>query len=85
MESSEDRESSELERMWDPTSNTMGMWFAALNGDVAWLRKGKRLRRLLPGHARCKNCEAPFDSLGGVIMRLVGRGQYARNPRFCSY
>jgi len=40
---------------------------------------------MIPGKQRCKNCNAPFTGIGGMFMRLVGRGQFNRNPRFCDF
>jgi hypothetical protein len=80
-----DDDPSGLERLWDPNSNSLGQWYAALNGDVEVLRKGRRFRQLLPGRDRCKNCAAPFDGFAGLLMRLRGRGRYDRNPKFCHF
>jgi hypothetical protein len=57
------------------------MWRAVIAGENPIWRRGWRLRRMIPGKQRCKNCNAPFTGIGGVLMRLVGRGQYNRNPR----
>lgn len=41
--------------------------------------------RLLPHDPRCKFCNAPFQGVGGVIVRaLYGKKQSTLNPRFCS-
>ena len=74
-----------LERMWDPSSRVNIGWYYALSGEDATWRKGRRLRGLLPGGRRCKNCNAPFDGLGGRLMRWRGRGRYDRNPNFCNF
>jgi len=73
------------ERMWDPSSRVNSAWHYALTGEDAGMRKGRRFRQVLPGRHRCKNCSAPFDGLGGRLMRLLGRGQYDRNPLFCNF
>jgi adenylate cyclase len=48
----------------------------------------KQLRsifRLLPHDPRCKFCNAPFQGVGGVIVRaLFGKQRSALNPRFCN-
>ena len=48
----------------------------------------KRLRhfqRVLPRDPRCKFCNAPFQGVGGALMRLLFRKQRsALNPRYCN-
>ena len=48
----------------------------------------KRLRhifRLLPHDPRCKFCNAPFQGIGGMIVRvLYGKQRSALNPNFCN-
>jgi adenylate cyclase len=48
----------------------------------------KRLRRifhLLPRDPRCKFCNAPFQGVGGIIVRtLFGKQRSVLNPRFCN-
>ena len=65
--------------------NVEEMWRAVIAGENPIWRRGWRFRRMIPGKQRCKNCNAPFTGFGGALMRLVGRGQYNRNPRFCDF
>lgn len=48
----------------------------------------KRLRRLfrkLPRDPRCKFCNAPFQGIGGILVRAIfSKQQSAMNPRFCN-
>ena len=48
----------------------------------------KRLRRIfqrLPHDPRCKFCSAPFEGVGGKLVRvLYGKKQSSLNPRFCN-
>jgi adenylate cyclase len=60
-------------------------WQAFLTGDHPTLRRGRRFRALLPAEPRCKNCNGPFGAPGGWLMRLMGRGPWDKNPRFCTY
>ena len=48
------------------------------------MRAGRRFLRHLPSDPRCKLCAAPFGGVGGALMRLVGKGRWPRNPKFCS-
>ena len=73
------------ERMWEPNSRANTAWHYMITGEDPSLRKGRKLRKMLPGRQRCKNCSAPFDGIGGRLMRLMGRGQYPRNPLFCNF
>lgn len=74
-----------FERMWEPNSRVNSAWYYMVTGEDDVWRKGRRLRRLLPGNLRCKNCSAPFDGLAGRLMRWTGRGRYDRNPNFCNF
>jgi hypothetical protein len=61
------------------------IWRAIFYGQIPNLRRGLRLRGLIPAKTRCKNCRAPFDGPGAFLMRLMGRGRFHRNPRFCDF
>lgn len=59
-------------------------WRRFITGEnPAWAWQQKILGRL-PGRHRCKNCQAPFTGVSGFAMRLIGKGRYGRNPRFCN-
>lgn len=60
-------------------------WRAVLTGQFPVLRRGRHLLGLIPSNQHCKNCHAPLDGTGALFMRLIGRGPYHKNPRFCSY
>lgn len=64
----------------EPTAEEM--WRATLTADRDW-RRDRQLFRLIPASQRCKNCHAPSKGIGVLFMRLIGRGPYKRNPRFC--
>lgn len=72
-----------LDRLWNPEHEAL--WRAGLMGTNPKIRRGRRLRGLLPARDRCKNCNAPFTGIAALAMRVLGRGQYDRNPRFCDY
>lgn len=63
---------------------TEEFWQMLLSGQLSWEQDRRRFK-LLPAHARCKNCNAPFDGIGAWIARRLGRGQYGKNPRFCDF
>src|SRR5690242_16256376 len=43
-----------------------------------------RVFRFLPHDPRCKICYSPFDGMGGLLMRSIGRKRSTLNPHFCS-
>ena len=49
------------------------------------IRTRRRVFSLFRANHRCKNCQAPFDNVGGLIMPLIGHGRYRKNPRFCRF
>ena len=49
-------------------------------------RRARRLRRfwrMLPSAPRCKICTSPFGPPLGPVLRLVGKGRWPGNPRYC--
>jgi adenylate cyclase len=60
------------------------LWREVLAGTQSRMRAGRRLMRHLPAEPRCKLCAAPFGGFGGALMRLVGKGRWPKNPKFCS-
>lgn len=58
-------------------------WQAVLTGTHPGLRRGRHLFGRLPANPRCKLCNAPFSPPFGPLMRLIGKGPSAKNPRFC--
>ncbi len=60
------------------------VWRLVLNGGIV-MRGQRRLLRLIPGTRRCKNCLAPLEGAGVPMMRLLGRGAFKHNPRFCNF
>lgn len=69
-----------------PSVDVGQVWWFWFNTDA--FAVDKRLRqifRVLPRDPRCKFCNAPFQGLGGVVVRRVfGKSRSALNPRFCN-
>jgi adenylate cyclase len=59
------------------------IWRGVLTGTQPMLRRGRGVFMRLPGEARCKLCAAPFGGPAGRLMRLVGKGPWPKNPRYC--
>lgn len=68
-------ESSEREERW---------WRAVLLGTHSAVRLGRTFFKHLPSDPRCKLCAAPFRGAGAPLMRLIGKGPWAKNPKYCA-
>lgn len=72
---SEDK-STEVGKVW---------WFWFSTNAFAVDKSLRRIFRLLPHDPRCKFCNAPFQGIGGLIVRtLFGKQRSVLNPRFCN-
>jgi adenylate cyclase len=40
--------------------------------------------RAVPSAPRCKMCHSPFGMPGGPVLRLVGKGRWPGNPKYCA-
>lgn len=58
-------------------------WRLALTQGEDVSRRFHRFVGFLPSNPRCKLCNAPFKGWGGVVMRMMGRPQSKKNPRYC--
>ena len=61
------------------------VWGAVLTGTDPVLKYGRSVLRLLPSSPRCKLCNAPFSGAGSVLMKLIGKTPWERNPRICRF
>ena len=68
-------------RVVDP--ETERRWREVLTGDHPAYRFGRRIFRRLPSDTRCKLCAAPFHGPASPLMRLVGKGPWPKNPKYC--
>ena len=61
-------------------------WQALLTGNKPEMpiRQLRHLLALLPGRARCKFCNAPFDGIWAPVMRVVGRGPSRLTKQLCN-
>jgi adenylate cyclase len=46
-------------------------------------RRLRRFWRMLPSSPRCKLCTSPFGAPLGPVLRLVGKGRWPGNPKYC--
>lgn len=61
------------------------MWHGILTAEYPIYLKYKHLLRRIPSNDRCKNCNAPFNGIGGLLMRFLAHGPYSKSPRFCNW
>jgi adenylate cyclase len=60
-------------------------WFWFSTSAFAVDKRLRRIFRMLPHDPRCKFCNAPFQGVGGIIVRaLFGKQRSVLNPRFCN-
>jgi adenylate cyclase len=54
-------------------------------GEFEQQRRQRRFFRVLPGTPRCKNCYAPFQGAGSLVVKLFyGKEPSSLNPRLCN-
>ncbi len=66
-------------------SNKGNMWNELLGREDSSFHRQSRVLKTLPSSPRCHVCYAPFGGVGGVLMRLTGRGPSRMNPYMCDY
>ena len=60
-------------------------WFWFSTNAFAVDKRLRHILRVLPRDPRCKFCNAPFQGIGGLIVRaLFGKQRSALNPRYCN-
>ncbi len=61
------------------------LWRALWTGEppLSTHRKRKVYGRI-PSKPRCRICLAPFNGIGGVLLRILGSRPSAKNPNFCA-
>lgn len=60
-------------------------WHGLLTGENRDMpiRESRIVLGALPGHTRCKFCNAPFDGAFSPVLRLVGKGPSRLSQQFC--
>jgi adenylate cyclase len=60
-------------------------WFWFTTNAFAVDKRLRQIMRVLPHDPRCKFCNAPFQGIGGAVVRvLFGKQRSALNPRYCN-
>jgi adenylate cyclase len=60
-------------------------WFWFTTNAFAVDKRLRQIFRMLPQDPRCKFCNAPFQGVGGMVVRaLFGKKRSLLNPRFCN-
>jgi adenylate cyclase len=71
-----DNKSMDVGKVW-------GEWFTTSAFSVD--KRLRRIFRILPRDPRCKFCNAPFEGVGGALVRaLYGKQRSVLNPRYCN-
>jgi adenylate cyclase len=68
------------ETAWEEGAERLGHAELQFGGRVRALR---RRWRAVPSAPRCKMCYSPFGAPGGPILRLIGKGRWPGNPKYC--
>jgi adenylate cyclase len=55
-----------------------------LTGDDPGLHRVRRVMRRLPHGPNCKLCAAPFEGIGGAVLRHIGFERFPGNPAICA-
>jgi adenylate cyclase len=66
-----------------PSHSREEMWLSLLEGRDPRLRRFRSFFKRLPSPPRCKFCNAPFHGPLSIVMRVIHKEPWARNPRFC--
>ncbi|NJC97054.1 MAG: adenylate/guanylate cyclase domain-containing protein [Anaerolineales bacterium] len=69
--------------MTDQPKSKEEEWRLALTVGETVPRRFHHIAGFLPSNPRCKMCNAPFKGWGGLLMRMMGRRQSRKNPRYC--
>jgi adenylate cyclase len=59
-------------------------WRDNLLGHHPGLRLGHGVLKHVPSDPRCKLCAGPFAGVGGLLMRVAGKGPWPKNPKYCA-
>lgn len=58
---------------------------AVLTGEHPVMTKMRGRMRRVPSSPRCKLCWAPFEGVGGAVLRHFGFAKFSGNPSICRY
>lgn len=56
---------------------------AILTGEHASLVRFRNALKRAPHDPRCKLCAAPFEGIGGTLLRHIGFARFPGNPALC--
>lgn len=75
-----------IDKRSDEQVSVERLWTTYLmEGQLENEQRQRRFFRFLPGNRRCKNCYAPFDGPGSLVVRaLYGKQPSTYNPRLCN-
>jgi adenylate cyclase len=59
-------------------------WRSKLMGTHPGITAGRRIFARLPSSPRCVLCASPFKGPFAPLLRILGKGPFVKNPRYCS-
>jgi adenylate cyclase len=59
-------------------------WRDFLSGHIEGLEQAKRFFRRIPSAPRCKACQAPFEGIGGKVLRFTPWRRWRANATLCT-
>ena len=67
----------------EPEERQSEEWRKLLSGEVAGVKRLRRIMKAIPSEPRCKLCASPFGNPGHFLLRPLGFGQSRLNRRLC--
>ena len=66
-----------------PVAEADERWRAILTTTPAPFKRRRRIHARIPSSPRCKLCAAPFEGLGGFVLKRFGHRRWPQNPKYC--
>ena len=73
-----------MDEPFDQQFGNEDLWRTVFSSGDPVLKKMQWWNGKLPHKPRCRLCKAPFEGIGGWIMRRRGKARNSRNPNFCN-
>jgi adenylate cyclase len=68
----------------DPSSDTAPERMGSADLKIGpRVRRLRRMWRTVPSAPRCKMCYSPFGAPGGPLLKVIGKGRWPGNPKYC--
>jgi adenylate cyclase len=67
-----------------PSESTEEFWRDFLTGGHSKEHAFRKVLKMIPHSPRCRLCAAPFEGVGGPLMRVMGKRPSDKNPNWCN-